>query len=286
MPNVKSSAVPPTVPDAQGWYCLRSLPTTGSLRPFTRLAHLPKLSISTPRLLTAEVCARLDVLPPVEHLHVAATVTRRAMRHLLRLPGLQMLDVMNFVGPGRMSGWADATRLHTLRMSHCSEHDLLAISECSSLRELALQRAELTTHALGALLRLPHLSGLDLEGTDFDDAMADMVAVSAQLERLDLGATRLSATGLAHLQRMPALRSLDVWSTAINEAALACLPEFPALESLTLGSAWGERSLDADRIVPILLDMPHLKRLWLDGVVMDQTQKERLDARLEWTCFM
>lgn len=286
MPNVTSSAVSPAVPDSEGWFCLRSLPTVYSLRPLTRHAHLPKLAIDTPRLLTSEACARLHVLPPVECLHVVATITRRAMRHLLRLPGLELLDVMRMVGPGRMSGWGGAITLHTLRMSYGTESDLFAIAECASLREIALQHAEVTPRALDALLRLPLLSALDLEGTAFDDRMAEVVAACTQLERLDLGATRLTASGLAHLQRMPALRSLDVWSTAIDEAALACLPEFPALEFLSLGSAWGEPSLDADRIVPVLLDMPHLKRLWLDGVVIDQAQKERLDARLEWTCFM
>ena len=193
---------------------------------------------------------------------------------------------MAIAGLGRMNGWAQAAMLHTLQMPHLSERDLLEIAQCVSLRELDLECAELTPRALRELLRLPHLSGLGLDATVFDDAMAEETASCANIQRLDISATCLTARGLAHLQRMPALRSLDVWSTAIDDAALACLPEFPALECLTLGSAWGERSLDADRLVPILLAMPHLKRLWLDGVVIDQAQKERLDAKLEWTCFM
>ena len=263
---------------------LKRRPSRRLLRPFLELQSIPKLAISCRRLLTAEAACRLQTLLPVEWLYLWSNVTRGAMRHIARIEGLRRLDVMHLVGSACMSGFAEARALEDVRAGYLTDRDIHALAECVALRSLSLQCAQLTTGGLGVLLRLPWLVALDLERTPFDDAMAEQMAASGHIEHLELGATRLNITGLRALQRMPRLRSLDLWATCLDERDLECLPEFPALEYVSLGGFDDAPSLDAARLLPILLEMPRLQRLWLDGVRLNVDQKAALEAKLDWVC--
>lgn len=49
---------------------------------------------------------------------------------------------------------------------------------------------------------MPNLTALDLEGTRFDDKMAEKISRSTTIGSLDVGGTRLTRAGLAHLVTM------------------------------------------------------------------------------------
>jgi hypothetical protein len=275
------------VPDADGCYWLRRTPTIENVRAFHAVGPIDKLSIAKTRPitktrpLTAERAQPLRALPSVRWLWLWCETTRAAIKHVVAIPGLEILDVLNIKGSGKLSGFASAPRLHTFR-ANCSLHerDVLEIAECYSLRELGIQRADLTDRALDALLALPNLESLDIEGTVFDDRMAERLSASESLQWLEIGATRLTRRGLEHLCTMPRLRGLDLWATPLAAEDYELLNRLPALEYVSIGS-YDETPLDGERLVPLLLSLPALKRVWLDGVTLDRAKVAALEGHVE-----
>lgn len=243
------------------------------------LQDINQLSVvKSPRITTA-IAKRLLELPPTRRLWLGCDVSRIALNHLLRIPGLEVLDSLDVCRPGRLSGFEHATSLHTLRANcRLTAEDVHAIARCAALRELRLQSARLDRKALDALLSLPSLQSLDLEGAAFDDRMASKFARSGTLTSLEIGATRITRRGLESLVRMPNLRRLDVWATALSTDDLELLREAPALEWISVGD-WKNSPLPGDRIVPILMSMPMLKNAWLDGVTLTPEQRAMLESR-------
>jgi hypothetical protein len=162
-----------------------------------------------------------------------------------------------------------------------SESDLLGVAQCQTIQEFEAQNSELTHRALSALIELPHLRALDVEATRFDDAMAKRLARSKTISSLDIGAARVTGTGLRSLLEMQQLRSLDLWATQLTEDDLPVLRELPDLEYLSLGNFDGYPSLDPKRVVPALLELPSLKRVWLDGIPVEPEHRAVLEAKLE-----
>jgi len=130
------------------------------------------------------------------------------------------------------------------------------------------------------LLSVPRLRSLDLEGTRFDDTMAERLGDAPALEWLEIGATRVTCAGLAQISRIERLRGLDLWATPLREDDYELLRRFPALEYVSLGG-YDDAPLDGKTIVPLLLALPAMKRVWLDGVTLDRDQIETLEARFE-----
>jgi hypothetical protein len=55
----------------------------------------------------------------------------------------------------------------------------------------------------------------------------------------------------------------------------------PALEHLTLGNYSDLASYDPQRIMALLLALPKLKIVWLDGVDVDEKDRKILEKRLD-----
>jgi hypothetical protein len=188
--------------DARGGYSLAGSIPIDQVAALAALGPIQRLSVTHTPELGVRLARRLEGLH-VEWLWLWCPVTRRAMRHVIRMPGLRVLDVLSF-GAGKLPSLRIARALEVLRMNlWMTEHDLLHVAQCDGLRELGAQGAELTRRALDALLTMPQLTTLDLEQTRFDDAMARRIARSTTLEALDLGATRITGAGLRHLVSMP-----------------------------------------------------------------------------------
>lgn len=266
---------------AEGDYRVDGSLTDDVFQFLSGLQDINQLSVvKSPRITTA-MAKRLLELPPTRRLWLWCDVSRIALNHLLRIAGLEVLDILDVCKPGRLSGFEHATSLHTLRANcRLTVEDVHAIARCTTLRELGLQNARLDRKALDALLLLPSLQSLDLEGSGFDDVMATKVARSGTLTSLEIGATRITRRGLEPLVRMPNLRRLDVWATALSADDLELLREAPALEWVSVGD-WKNSPLPGDRIVPILMSMPMLKSAWLDGVTLTPDQRAILEDRLQ-----
>lgn len=243
---------------------------------------ITRLALTEGPLLTARSAQALTRLESVTWLWLWRSVTRTAMRHVIAVPGLETLDVLQMTRPGRLEGFASAQGLKVFRAYHClTEEDLLEVALCRSLRELGAQSAGLSMRVIDALLAMPDLVALDLEASGFDDAMAERLSASKTLTSLDLGNTRLTRKGLASLCRMSQLRSLDLWATALDEADLDLLLELPRIEYLSVGHVEGDCRFDSQTLIQRLMAMPSLRRIWLDGVPVSQQQREALEARYE-----
>ncbi len=229
--------------------------------------------------------ARLLAGLRVEQLWIWCDVTRGAMNHIIRLDGLRQLDVLCMRGPGKLKNFHKASRLEVFRANHCmTEHDLLQVAQCPAIRVLGAQGGKLSRSALAALLSMPNLTELDLEGTRFDDRMARKLSRSTSIDSLDLGGTRLTRVGLEHLVRMTQLHSLDLWALGLNETDLRLVLDLPNLKYLSIGGYAHLPSLDADAITALILESRGLKRVWLDGIGLKPGQREALEARLESMC--
>jgi len=263
-----------------GWVELKGPIKAKDLRSLGRLGELKRLSVTKQRLLTAEVARGFSAIKSARQLWLWCNVTRTAMRYVIAIPGLEVLDVLDVKPPGRLTGFSSATTLEAFRCNvGLSEADLLEIASCRSLRELGIQSSTLTPQALDALLEVPELQSLDLEGTSFDDAMAARINTSKSLRSLDVGATLLTRSGLEHICRMTQLRSLDLWATKITEADIDLLAKMPHLEYLSVGGVEGDTTFDARTLLPRLQAICSLQRVWLDGVQLSEDEKAILEKR-------
>ena len=248
-------------------------------------AVLPKLSITKNASITTAIAKALAHFTSIEQLWLWCDVTRTAMRHILPIPGLTILDILSLKHPGQLGELSQATGLEQFRCNHyLSETDLLAIATSPSLIELGAQSADITLPALEALLSMPTLKRLDLEATVFNDEMAELVGASNTLTSLDLGGTPLTKVGLQHLCRMPQLRSLDIWATRIEAADLECLADMPALEYLSIGCNEWQQTLNADDVITKIRTISTLKKIWLDGISLTGTQQAELARDYQVYC--
>jgi hypothetical protein len=259
----------------------------GQLRPvdvsaLAARASIEKLSITKAPLLTANVAQSLTFLPHVSWLWLWCDVARPAMKYVIAVSGLKTLDILSLKGPGRMPSFASAKSLKTFRCNHyLTAPDLLAIAEGESLVEIGVQGSAISPSILDRLLDLPRLESLDLEGTRFDDDMARQLSRSKRLLSVDLGATRLSRKGLSYICRMAQLRALDLWATRIDQQDLDLLRALPKLEYLSIGSTDGHVDFIADRLLRQLTGIKSLKRVWLDGIALNDHQRAALERRYD-----
>lgn len=275
--EVPSLSNAPQMPDA---YALPGHIPQDAVDQLARCPRIERLSIARTPLLTVRLAQRIEPLR-AEEVWMWCPVTPAAMRHVLRMPELRVLDVLRITQAGKLPSFAGAGRLEVLRANHgLSARDLTQVASSPTLRELGAQHAHVTDASVDALLAMPALASLDLECSPFDDAMARRVSRSTRITALDVGATCLTRRGLAQLVEMQQLRALDLWQTRIDADDLQLLWRLPQLEYLSLGPGGGP-ALDVGKVVSVLLELPALKRVWLDGLRIEPAQRVLLESKFE-----
>lgn len=268
--------------DDNEWTKLQGPIGAADLRALAPLGHIDKLSITELPLLTIALSRGFASLKSVSHLWLWCKVTRGSMRHILSIPNLQVLDILGMRHPGKFEGFSAAKSLEVLRChTGMSSNDLIEIATSRSIKDLGAQSATLTTAAMSALIAMPSLQSLDIEGSNFDDAFAKQISVSRSLLSLDVGATRLTRKGLKHLCRMKQLKSLDLWASDIEEADIELLSDLPNLEYLSIGQVDGETHFNADTLLPKLKAIKSLSRVWLDGVPVSAQTRRKYEKHFE-----
>ena len=271
--------------DEKGWYSLKADITPEIVAALRDVGHIEKLSITNVPLVTVKHVRLLKELQSLGQLWLWCHITRRAMRHLIELPGLETLDILSIRGPGSLGLFNRARTLQIFRANHhLSGSDVIQVAKCKSIKTLGIQNAQLTEASFAAILMLPFLENLDIEATRFDDKMAKALSQSRTITSLDIGGTKITRRGLEHVVSMKGLRSLDLWETALNEDDLKLLSGLPNLEYLSIGNSEGNSegcpALNIERIVPLLLSLPNLKRIWLDGIKCEPEHQRLLEAKL------
>ena len=241
------------------------------------------LSIQGAGVLTSEVARGFGYAKSVRRLWIWCSVERAALAHILRIPGLCVLDILALQGGDLIDGFESANALSEFRCNNSlTFDDAISLTKSYSLREIGIQGCPLTFRLFDHFAKMPLLRSIDLEGARFTDDMARRICRVPQLESLDLGHARLSRRGLENLCTMTTLRSLDVWATRIHESDLHLLRRLPNLEYLSIGPPpWASKGrFDADRVLRILRKCPNLKQLWLDGISATGAQQHAFN-----TCF-
>ena len=238
------------VPDQRGWYSIEGRFDDSTIDQLQRLGPLERVSVTKIPLVTVQIARALCTLQ-AKRLWIWCDITRRAMRHLIRTRGLRVLDALCLRGPGHLANFDRADDLEKFRANHyMTESDLLQVARCAGLTEIGAQGAAISLSALSALLALPKLASLDLEGTRFDDKMAKRISRSTTI-------------------------------TPLTERDLVLLLDLPDLEYVSLGNYDGLPSLDAEAVTALLLASPNLQRAWLDGIRLQPSQKAALEGKLE-----
>ena len=202
---------------------LRDLPRATAIGTLSLTAKKPKPfkmrtlaeRAAKPRLayFTQAVAHGLGGIHSLDKLWLWLKATPAALRHVFAIPGLRVVDLLGLAPPGRLSGFS-ASKIEEFRCnSGLRESDLLEISASVSLEQLGAQSAELSIRAITALIAMPKLLSLDIEGSNFNDAMAALLCGSDVMQSLEVGATSLTGKGLAHLRTM---KKLAVFRPMVN----------------------------------------------------------------------
>jgi len=247
------------------------------------------LSLHARGRLSATRSKLLRKLPSLQQFNLSCDVGRAAMRDVLAIPGLRQLDVFRILPNGRPGGFARAKDLRVFReLIGLAEADLLAVARCPGLIELGIQSSRLTPRSFDALMGMTTLQTLDIEATPFDDAMAAQLARLPALTSLHASRTAISRAGLEAICELKQMRELDLWATSLSVDDLYLLRGLPALEYLSVGSSQGYDPVPIESLLPLLDQLPSLRRLWLDGVAVPDPVKAQLTARyadFRVTCF-
>ncbi len=253
------------------------------LKAYSQKSLIKSLTCLDQKLVTAQVAKGFSSLQAVHELWIWSSVTRTAMREIIRIPELQVLDLLEIIHPGRLMYFSEAIDLKEFRCNHyMSEADLIEISKIPNLVELGAQGAEISQKSLEALLAMNKLKSLDLEGSEFDDKLAFIMAQSTQINRLEIGASKITSNGFELISNMSQLESLDIWATELRDIDMKCLTKLENLKYLSIGGIAGQQHITYDGIIEILKDMPKLKRLWLDGVELSDQQAGELHEKYEY----
>jgi Leucine rich repeat len=108
--------------------------------------------------------------------------------------------------------------------------------------------------------------------------MAKLMSRSGRITKLDVSNTKISGVGLRALCKMSQLTSLDLWANNLSINDLENLRGLPRLDYLSIGNAHGYDDYDPEQVVQLLLSLPALKRVWLDGITLSDLQRAKLSA--------
>jgi len=252
------------------------------LRRLRSKGRIEFLNLSGQSPITAKIAKGLAALESVRKFRIWCRVTRTAMRHVIPIPGLEELDILEIRYPGRLENFDVATGIKIFRCDFLSDRDLLEIARLPNLEELWAPNAVLSAEVMAAILSIPKLRKLDLEATRLDNELAAAIASSSTIEELDIGATRMTAEGLRGICTMSQLRRLDIWALDIQEADLEMLGNLPNLEYLIVGGYEGQTTLTSKGVIPRLAQLSSLRCIWLDGIPLSGTELAALKKRFEY----
>jgi hypothetical protein len=270
-------------PNKDDWIRIQGFLDTKTIKSLFKKGHLDKLSLSKCSKLTSKIAKELRKLESVRQLWLWCDVTRAAMRQIILIPNLEVLDILDISRPGQLTGFSEAENLKEFR-ANCwlKEADILAISSCHSLVELGVQNSTVSRKVIEAILTMPMLESIDLEASNFDDNFAASISESNLLLSLEVGGTKLTGKGLKHICRMKQLQNLDLWATNIIEEDLDLLMELPDLKYLSVGGYAGNENFQAETLIPRLNAIQSLERVWLDGVKLTETQENGLREKYKY----
>lgn len=208
---------------AARWLVQNKATVTLDSGPLVKLESLPRdacriLAIDVAelsQLSPAEIAAQVAACPDVVSLQLSDTKLRAA--------DLACLE--------------KAAQLREVHLANLPVTDaaLALLAGKDKLEVLDLSGSQVTGAGLATLAKSAELKHLLLAGAPIDERFLPALASFPKLEALSLAASRsVTDTGLAHIEKLTALKSLDLRGTKIGDAGLAKLAPLIALEQLDL----------------------------------------------------
>ncbi len=193
-------------------------------------------------------------------------ITDADLIHIRGLTGLRVLILQGTRIDG--SGLAHLTGMHNLEELRLGNHGLdltnasmAHLSHLTSLRWLALWGTGIGDAGLAHLRPLKSLRFLALNNTMITNKGLEIVGKFTELERgLQVGQTRISDDGLAHLKGLTKLKHIKVYGNNITDAGLEHLRGLTSLENIWLGM-----NPITDEGLACLTGMKGLRELYADN---------------------
>ncbi|WP_425616548.1 hypothetical protein NA78x_000196 [Anatilimnocola sp. NA78] len=140
---------------------------------------------------------------------------------------------------------------------------LQQLAELSSLRELLLDKSNVTDAGVAHLTKLGKLEHLKLRGARITDAGFQQLCTIESLQRLNLPQADLTDAGLAAITNLKQLELLRLGSPKVTDAGVAHIAQAQTIRWLHLiDIPLGDASLKS------IAELPHLESLYLDGAKM------------------
>ncbi|CAI5476881.1 unnamed protein product [Closterium sp. Yama58-4] len=204
------------------------------------------LSLSFFKGLSEAMLAHVSTMTHVKYIHLqsASGFTTEGIKHLYRLPQLEMLDLNSTdVADSALEGIGCMASLHDLDLKQTSVTDagLLHLVDASSLKVLVLSGCKgVTSDGMVCVGRLTALEQLWLDGTAVADAGLPHLATLSSLKSLHMsGCKGVTDAGMVDVGKLTGLEELWLDGTAVTDAALAHLTALSSLKSLRLSECKG-----------------------------------------------
>lgn len=151
---------------------------------------------------------------------------------------------------------------------------LAQLGQLSGLRELDLQGVPVTRSGIEAISALTSLTSLSIAGPGVSDESLRLLRPLTGLEKLDVGHSAVTGTGLAEFVDMP-LRELDLFGCKLTEDGLDAISKLKSLEVLNL-----QFTPVTDSSILRLKDCTRLREMWLLSTQATEAGAEALSKLL------
>ncbi len=255
--------------------------TPRKMRAMTPSNEVKTLTVSSNTFFHRKLADELAQWPRIKEVLLWGTVSKAALQRLLSLAEIHEIYVMELHKHGNLCGIDQSSSLRVFRGGWLSARDLRALTQLQNLETLSAQNSSVNQQVIEMIVKSSSLTNLDLEASNLDDVMAKELAKSSKITQLDVGATRLGPSGLQEICKMTQLRELDIWALDLDEHDLDCLEALPNLEYLSVGGYDSQERLKSKNVLAQLAKLPSLRRVWLDGIPVSESEANELRARYE-----
>ncbi|MBN2379721.1 hypothetical protein JXM67_07965 [candidate division WOR-3 bacterium] len=199
------------------------------------------------------------------------------LKYLSNLPHLSYLDLSeNLITDNAIKHLAKIENLRSLNLSntYISDEGLRQLASLSSIEELYLEEINTRGEGLAWLANLKNLRVLDLNNNDLYSSDIRWIGGLDNLEKLNLSNNDIGLKGIIQIAKLKNLRNLYIHNNGLDDEEVKALSELTNLEVLDISESY-HFYYDWETLLE-LANLPKLKRLYLDGFIIEDMGQEGL----------
>jgi hypothetical protein len=240
-----------------------------------RQKRIPGLDLSNRWDITDPSLSPLENISTLRFLLLAQTkVTDAGLEHLSGFSGLKFISLSSPITDKGIARLTPLKKLVGLDLTgtKLTDKGLATLKAFPELQTLVVSNTKVTDAGAKTIASLKSLMQLDISETLISDKGVAKLKGLDQLQILALG-KKVTDAGLKPMASLKNLRILDATESRITSSGVVTLKQAPKLEELWLPWTTLNRTQ-----VQALGDLPHVKRVVLNGKVMPPTVLERIRA--------